>query len=107
VGPSVYLGGAFTQVGGAAHARLAKVSGTGTGAVVSAWKGTASGEVFSLTSAGTTLFAGGGFGTVDGSARANLAALNETDGAVLPWNPGTDGQVKSIRFVSTGRLIVG
>jgi hypothetical protein len=107
VGTSVYLGGAFTQVGGAAHVRLAKVSATGTGAVVSAWNGSASGEVFSLTSSGTTLFAGGGFGTVDGSARANLAALNETNGSVLPWNPGTDGQVRSIRFTSSTRLVVG
>lgn len=107
VGTSVYLGGAFTQVGGAAHVRLAKVSASGTGAVDPTWKASASGEVFSLAASGTTLFAGGGFGTVDGSARADLAALNETTGAVLPWNPGTDGQVKAIRFTSSTRLVVG
>lgn len=107
VGTSVFLGGAFTQVGGAAHVRLAKVSGTGTGAVDSTWTASASGEVFSLSSTGTTLYAGGGFGTVDGSARANLAALNETDGSLLPWNPGTDGQVKALRLVLSTRLIVG
>jgi hypothetical protein len=106
VGPTVYLGGAFTQVGGASHVRLAKVSATGTGAVDSTWTASASGEVFSLSSSGTTLYAGGGFGTVDGTARANLAALNETDGSLLPWNPGTDGQVRALRFASS-RLVVG
>jgi hypothetical protein len=104
---AVYLGGAFTQVGGASHVRLAKVSATGAGAVVSTWTASASGEVFSLATSGTTLYAGGGFGTVDGSARANLAAVSQTDGSLLPWNPGTDGQVKSIRFVSSTRLVVG
>jgi hypothetical protein len=106
-GKFVYLGGAFTQVGGVGHARLAKVSATGAGAVVSTWKATASGEVFSLASSGGTIYAGGGFGTVDGSARANLAAIKGTDGTVLPWNPGTDGQVKAIKFVSATRLVVG
>jgi len=106
VGPTVYLGGAFTQVGGAAHVRLAKVSATGTGAVDPTWTASASGEVFSLSSSGTTLYAGGGFGTVDGTARANLAALNETNGSLLPWNPGTDGQVRALRFASS-RLVVG
>jgi hypothetical protein len=106
-GSFVYLGGAFTQVGGAAHVRLAKVSATGAGAVVSTWTASASGEVFSLASAAGTIYAGGGFGTIDGSARANLAAVKGTDGSVLPWNPGTDGQVKAIKFVSATRLVVG
>ena len=106
-GAYVYLGGAFTQVGGATHTRLAKVAAAGTGAVVSTWNASASGEVFSLASAGGTIYAGGGFGTVDGSARANLAAVTGTAGTVLPWNPGTDGQVKAIRFVSATELVVG
>jgi hypothetical protein len=107
VGTAVYLGGAFTQVGGAGHARIAKVSATGAGAPVAGWTASASGEVFSLAASGSTLFIGGGFGTVDGSARANLAAINESNGSIVSWNPGTDGQVKSIRFTSPTRLVVG
>ena len=106
-GSFVYLGGAFTQVGGAGHARLAKVSATGAGAVVSTWTASASGEVFSLASSGGTIYVGGGFATVDGSARANLAAVAGADGSELPWNPGTDGQVRAVKFVSATRLVVG
>ena len=36
-GSAVYLGGAFTQVGGVSHLRIAKVSATGAGAVVATW----------------------------------------------------------------------
>jgi hypothetical protein len=103
----VYMGGAFTQVGGATHTRLAKVSATGTGAVVSTWTASASAEVFALASAGSNMYIGGGFGTVDGSARANIAAITDATGSLLPWNPGTDGQVRALRFTATGRLNVG
>lgn len=106
-GSAVYLGGAFTQVGGVSHLRIAKVAATGAGAVVAAWNATATGEVFALASAGGTIYLGGGFGTVDGSARANLAAVKGADGTVLPWNPGTDGQVRAIKFTSATRLVVG
>lgn len=106
-GGYVYLGGAFSQVGGAARAHLAKVSGAGAGAVVSTWTANASGEVFSLAYRKGVIYAGGGFGTVDGSARANLAAVMAADGSVLPWNPGTDGQVKALDFTSATRLVVG
>jgi outer membrane protein assembly factor BamB len=74
---------------------------------VSTWHASASGEVFALASASGTIYAGGGFSTVDGSARANLAAVKGTDGTVLPWNPGTDGQVRALRFTSATRLNVG
>jgi hypothetical protein len=106
-GSAVYLGGAFTQVGGVGHSRIAKVSATGAGALVAGWTGSASGEVFTLASAGGTIYLGGGFGTVDGSARANLAAVKGADGTLLPWSPGTDGQVRAIKFTSATRLVVG
>ena len=106
-GSAVYLGGAFTQVGGVSHLRIAKVAATGAGTVVATWNATATGEVFSLASAGGTIYLGGGFGTVDGNARANLAAVKGADGTILPWNPGTDGQVRAIKFTSATRLVVG
>ena len=106
-GSAVYLGGAFTQVGGVSHLRIAKVAATGAGAVVATWNASATGEVFGLASAGGTIYLGGGFGTVDGNARANLAAVKGADGTILPWNPGTDGQVRAIKFTSATRLVVG
>src|SRR2546423_7906974 len=61
VGSTVYLGGAFTQVGGANHSRLAAVQATGAGAVIPAFHASASGEVFALAASGSSLFVGGGF----------------------------------------------
>ena len=38
VGTTVYMGGAFTQVGGANHTRVAAVQAPGAGAVIPAFK---------------------------------------------------------------------
>jgi hypothetical protein len=107
VGTTVYMGGAFTQVGGATHTRVAAVQATGAGAVIPAFKASASGEVFSLVASGSSLFMGGGFGTVDGASRPNLAAVSTTTGAILPWAPSVDGQVRAIRLLGFPRMVVG
>ncbi len=105
VGSTVYLGGAFTQVGGAGHSRIAAVQ-TGTGAIVPGFKASASGEVFALASSGSSLFMGGGFATVDGTSRANMAAVNATSGSILPWSPSVDGQVRAIRLLGFPRMVI-
>jgi hypothetical protein len=104
-GTTVYLGGAFTQVGGANHSRVAAVNAT-SGAVMSGFTASASGEVFALASSGTSLFLGGGFGTVDGQSRPNMAAVNTTTGALLPWSPAVDGQVRAIRLLGFPRMVI-
>ena len=106
-GTTVYMGGAFTQVGGVTHTRVAAVQATGAGAVLSAFKASASGEVFSLVASGSSLYMGGGFGTVDGTARPYLAAVDTTSGAILPWAPAVDGQVRAIRLIGFPRMVVG
>jgi hypothetical protein len=103
---TVYLGGAFTQVGGVNHSRVAAVNAT-TGALVPGFTATASGEVFSFASTAGALFLGGGFGTVDGQSRPNMAAVNPTTGALLPWSPSVDGQVRAIRLVGYPRMVIG
>jgi hypothetical protein len=105
-GTTVYLGGAFTQVGGAGHTRVAAVDAT-SGAVLAGFKASASGEVFALAASGSSLFLGGGFGTVDGQSRPNMAAVNTTTGALLPWSPSVDGQVRAIRLVGYPRMVIG
>lgn len=105
-GTTVYLGGAFTQVGGASHSRVAAVNAT-SGAVIAGFKASASGEVFALAESGNSLFLGGGFGTVDGTSRPNMAAVNTTTGALLPWSPSVDGQVRAIRLVGYPRMVIG
>jgi hypothetical protein len=105
VGTTVYLGGAFTQVGGTGHSRIAAVS-TGTGAVIAGFHASANAEVFALASSGSSLFMGGGFTTVDGTSRANMAAVNTTSGAILPWSPSVDGQVRAIRLLGFPRMVI-
>ena len=107
VGTTVYLGGAFTQVGGASHVRVAAVQAAMGGVVIPGFKASASGEVFALAASGSSLFLGGGFGTVDGAARPNMAAVNTTTGALLPWSPSVDGQVRAIRLVGYPRMVIG
>ncbi|HEX3331384.1 MAG TPA: hypothetical protein VHS27_15770 [Gaiellales bacterium] len=107
VGTTVYMGGAFTQVGGVTHTRVAAVQATGAGAVISTFTASASGEVFSVVASGSSLYLGGGFGTVDGVSRPNLAAVNTVSGALLPWAPAVDGQVRAIRLLGFPRMVVG
>ncbi len=106
VGTTVYLGGAFTQVGGASHSRVAAVEAAMGGVVISGFKASASGEVFALAASGNSLYIGGGFGTVDGTARPNMAAVNTTSGSILPWAPSVDGQVRAIRLLGFPRMVV-
>jgi len=106
VGSTVYLGGAFTQVGGAGHSRVAAVQAASGGTVISGFHASASGEVFALAASGNSLFLGGGFGTVDGTSRPNMAAVNTTSGALLPWAPSVDGQVRAIRLLGFPRMVI-
>jgi hypothetical protein len=53
------------------------------------------GSVETLAISGTTLLVGGGFTSVNGTPRSRLAALSPT-GALLSWNPGVTGAVRSI-----------
>ncbi|MCC6991161.1 MAG: hypothetical protein IT181_19305, partial [Acidobacteria bacterium] len=62
--------------------------------------------IWTLARAGTVLFVGGSFSTFGGQPRANLAAVDMTTGALLPWNPGTDGDVEEIALRGT-QLFVG
>ena len=95
-GSSVFVAGSFTQIGGAARYRIAKLNAT-TGVVDPAFSASANSTVNALAVVGNTLYLGGAFSSVSGSgsgtgsSRADLAAFNATTGALLPWNPQTSG----------------
>jgi hypothetical protein len=106
VGSTVYLGGAFTKVGGKGRNRLAAVDAT-SGAVA-AWNPGADALVLDFGVDAGTLYAGGGFATAGGSARANLAAFSTTTGALTSWAPSADGQVKALELTAdSSEVIVG
>ncbi|HWY37974.1 MAG TPA: T9SS type A sorting domain-containing protein [Bacteroidia bacterium] len=63
-------------------------------------------EAVAIDSANNVVYIGGNFTSVCGSARSRLAALNLTTGALLPWNPGANNDVKAL-YVYRGALYVG
>ena len=104
-GGSVYLGGDFTRVGGAARTRLAAVAAGGAGAVL-AWDHRADGRVRALAASSSRLYAGGQFGAVDGAARSRLAAFSLASGALDgAWRPAADGPVHALRVGLSGTRV--
>jgi len=105
---TIYVGGDFTSVDGAAHGHLAAFD-RATGALKSTFTPNVGGTVRAL-SAGTsgTLYLGGSFGTLSGQSRKNLAAVS-ANGAVQVWAPKADnGSVWSMVVApDQSRVIVG
>ena len=80
-GNSVYVGGAFTQVGGVNTSHVALLSTT-NGAPVAGFKAAATnGVVNSMVQRGSHLYLGGNFTTIGGVAHAGIGSLNPTTGA--------------------------
>ena len=99
-GGVLFVGGAFTRIGGARRHKLAAISVTrGT---ATPWRASVGGArvidrhfrklfrrtVDALAVRGRTLYVGGFFAHVGGAARASVAAVDAETGRVTPWNPG-------------------
>ena len=99
IGSDLYVGGAFTMIGGQVRHGLAKLSAFGAGAADSIWRPEVlrgfSMEVNGLAVDGTNLFLGGKFTSVGGLGRTNLAKVSLLGtGAVDPqWNPIVDNDI--------------
>ncbi|MEA2580946.1 MAG: trimeric autotransporter adhesin [Actinomycetota bacterium] len=79
----VYVGGAFTGMGGEVQSGLVAIDLT-TGAAVSGWDANVDGSVYALAASadGSTIYLGGKFTHVGGSSRGNLAAVDAGTGAL-------------------------
>jgi hypothetical protein len=75
-----YIGGKFTSVDGTKVANIAEVSTT-TGAVVTGFAHSASGEVETLASSNGHLLTGGFFTSINGSSTPYFVSLNPSTGA--------------------------
>ncbi|MCS6969375.1 MAG: hypothetical protein NZM39_12410, partial [Bernardetiaceae bacterium] len=91
-GSEVYVGGAFTQIGGASRHYLAKV-GVTSHAADAAWNPNPNHAVHALVLAGTDLYAGGLFTSIGAQPRNRIAKLSTTGtGAADPaWHPDAEG----------------
>jgi outer membrane protein assembly factor BamB len=104
-GPSLYVTGKFTTVGGQPRAGLAGINLT-TGAV-GPLRHTVKGLGYALATGGGRLYLGGTFTAVDGRSARNLAAFRLSDGTTdTAFNGDADGQVKALT-VAGSRLYVG
>ena len=106
VGSELFIGGEFSQVDGEARTRLAAFDSFGA---VDTFAPQLNAAPETLAYANGKLFAGGYFTSVTtaaGTETRNRLAAFDTDGNLLPWNPGTDNLVISLA-VSGTRVYVG
>ncbi|HEY3502678.1 MAG TPA: hypothetical protein VGN37_07835 [Actinocatenispora sp.] len=105
-GGSVYLGGSFTHVGGAAHRHIAKVSAS-SGAVDSRFRHTVASPPAAFATGAGRLYAAGSFTTVDNQPRSHVAAFSLATGALdTRFAPTPDGTVHSVA-VAGDRVYLG
>ncbi len=79
---TVYLGGSFKTVNGAAQRGLARVNLTGGQRISSFGAKINWGDVRAMSAKGSRLYVGGTFSAINGVGRVGLARLNATTGAV-------------------------
>jgi len=88
--PAIYAGGHFTEIGGQARLRLARLNSS-TGQAVSGWDVPASASVHALAfGVADSLYVGGRFTSIGGQARNYVARVNPATAQVASWNPGLE-----------------
>lgn len=105
---TLFVGGAFTQVGGATRNNIAAVNLI-TGQLVNFAPPifTAGGAVSTLAIAGNSLLVGGVFTTAGGSTRNRIAAFDLTTGALTAWDPNANATVNAIAVKGTAIYVAG
>ncbi|MBI5473539.1 MAG: choice-of-anchor D domain-containing protein [Ignavibacteriae bacterium] len=88
-----YIGGDFTNVGGVARNRLARILSNKT---LSPWNPNANGSVTALAVHGAHVYVGGDFTIIGGQPRSRIAAIRVADGIANSWNPGSNGTVLTV-----------
>ena len=95
----VFAGGEFTQIGGLARNRIAKVSASGTGLVDALWNPSANSGVTALAvDANGAVFVGGRFNQINGTTRNYLAKLSDQGAGVVDpsWRPTMNSIVNAL-----------
>jgi hypothetical protein len=112
-GRSLFVGGSFGQLNGAAVDRIVKLDGN-TGAADPAFHVTVKSSVKDLAVSGSRLYLAGDFTSVDNQPRGGLAAVDAATGALdtnvdVPFtvpNQGTTPRVEAIAVSPDGRTLV-
>ena len=102
-GGSLYVGGAFTQIGGQPRARIARLSAA-TGNADATWNPSADGQPLAIAIGGDAVYAGGDFTTIGGAPRTRLAKLSASGSGAADanWNAPADSRVNALLADSGG-----
>jgi PKD repeat protein len=103
---TVYFGGDFTTVNGAARSKIAAFNAS-TGAFIPAFAPTIAGQVVGIAITSDTVYAGGSFASANGVARMNTAAFLRTNGSITAWAPQTPDIVEAVAASDDSRVVVG
>jgi hypothetical protein len=103
-GSTVYAGGGFSNIGGAARNRIAALDATTDTNNATSWDPNANADVKALavSSDGSTVYAAGVFGeifgpnSIGGADRNRLAALDASTGGATSWDPNASDQAFAV-----------
>ncbi len=105
-GTSVFIGGAFSKIGGVTRLRLAQVDAV-TGALLS-WAPRSDNQINTIAVTPTLLYIGGDFDVMNGQPRSDLAAVGYDGVLSTTWAPVADARVRVITPAPDGQsLFVG
>jgi hypothetical protein len=90
---ALYVGGAFSTLGGQSRANAGAVDLTFGNAT--AWDAKANFLVFAFCGSGASIYMGGHFGAVGCVPRSNVAAFDLLSGRITSWNPTVIGRGSS------------
>ncbi len=101
----VYATGAFERVDAVFRHRLVALGLPGTAApAIGDWRASVHGEAaWCIAAQGSGIFVGGAFSRC-GLSRRSIAAYDQTTGLPLPWDPGVNGEVRSLAQGADGTL---
>lgn len=103
----LYVGGAFTQLGGGPHPRVAVLrADDATATEFSPSVDDSEVRALAVDSAEKTVYLGGTFTSVNSQTRRRLAAVSVADSSLASWNPGSNGEVNALILTNLDNLVV-
>lgn len=101
----IYAAGQFERVDAVFRHRLAALGLPGTAApAILDWRSSVYGnDVWCVAAQGSSVFVGGAFHAC-GLSRRSIAAYDQATGLPLPWDPGVNGEVRSLAQGADGTL---
>ncbi|MEO5626769.1 MAG: Ig-like domain-containing protein [Dokdonella sp.] len=107
---AIYAGGEFTQIGGQARSKIAKLAGSGAGVADPVWNPSADDFISALdVGSDDSVYAGGAFGTIGGQMRHHLAKLTRSGSGIVDpaWDPSPNGVIQALALSGAGALYTG